>query len=257
MDEIKLPENLAPEVAELFAKPEVMEALKATIQAHTEPLAAKKDELLNKYTQTKKQLDQFGGLETIQSKLSAFEQAEAAKAEAERQAALASTDIEAVKRSYQELIAQKDAKIQEYETSRVASKAKSIIKTAVKETNGDYELLEPFITARTKTVVDADGRVNVQVFKADGTPLYKDNGGEATVQDLLIEFKNSQKFGVMFGADNKTGSGARSTAFNPGAVVDNPFMRNTPAWNVTKQQQMLSTQPELAKMLAKSAGINF
>lgn len=257
MDEIKLPENIAPEVAELFAKPEVMEVLKATIQAHTEPLAAKKDELLNKYTQTKKQLDQFGGLDAIQSKLSAFEQAEAAKAEAERQAALASTDVEAVKKSFQEIIAQKDAKLQEYETDRVNGKARSLVKSAVKEANGDYDLLNPFIAQRTKTVVGADGKINVQVFKADGAPMYKDNGNEATLQDLMNEFKNSPKYGVMFGADNKSGSGARSPAFNPGAAVDNPFMRNTPAWNVTKQQQMLASQPELARMLAKSAGINF
>lgn len=255
MDDIKLPEGMTQELADLFAKPEVKEALSAIVRTNVEPLVAKKDELLNKYTQTKKQLDQFGGLDAIQTKLSAYDQAEAAKAEAERQAALASTDIEAVKKSFQELIAQKDAKIQEYETARVDSKVRGLIKSAVKEANGDYDLLEPFISKRTKHVVDADGKITVQVFKEDGSPMFKDNGSEATVQDLMIEFKGSAKYGVMFSADNRSGSGARNTAINPGAAVDNPFMRNSPSWNTTRQQQLLGSQPELAKMLANAAGI--
>ena len=182
MDEIKLPEGLAPEVSELFNKPEVQEALKAIVQTNVEPLVAKKDELLNKYTQTKKQLDQFGGFDVIQSKLSAYEQAEQAKVEAERQASIASNDIEAVKKSYQELIAQKDAKLQEYEAEKVNSKARSLIKGAVKEANGDYDLLEPFIAKRTQRVVGADGKVEFRVFKEDGSPMLTDIGSDASIK---------------------------------------------------------------------------
>lgn len=250
MDEFTLPEGTSAEVAEMFKNPEVQAAVKALI----EPVVAKKTELLDKYAQTKKMVDELGGFDTIKARLSAHEQAEAAKKQAEQQAALASNDVESVRASMQELIAQKDAKLNAYEQERVQTKLTNMIDKAVKEAKGDLDLLEPFIAKRTKHVVTEDGKIVVQVLKEDGNPMLTSDGKDATLKDLMNEMRNSQKFGIMFEADNKSGSGAKQ-AQATGAMVDNPWAKGTPSWNITKQMATYRENPEMARTLAAQMGI--
>ena len=153
----------------------------------------------------------------------------------------------------QELLAAKDQELQALKQEKVQGKVQGMIGKAVAEAKGDADLLEPFIAKRTRTVVGEDGKIGVQVFKDDGTPMLTSDGNPASLKDLMNEFKNSPKFGRMFEADNRAGSGAKTNAVAAGGV-DNPFMKG-PSFNVSKQMELYRSNPELAKIMASQAGM--
>ena len=251
-DEFKLPEGLAPEVAEMFAKPEVLEVVKGMINGHVTGLLAKNRDLLDKHSVYKKSIDDLGGLDTIKTRLSSVEQAEQARQQAALQVEAASNDVESVRKSMQQMLADKDAKLEAYAKRDVNYQVDKKLSALAKKHDADLEMLTPFLSPRTKTVTDEAGNVSIKVFNADGTPMLKGNMEDATVDDLFVEYSNHPKYGQFFGATNRSGSGAKASAIT-GSQVDNPFMTGTPAFNLTKQSELLRNNPQLANMLASQA----
>jgi hypothetical protein len=250
--EFDLPQDLSPEVAELFAKPEVIAAVQHITAHANKGVAEKNKELLGKLSLSQKEINELGGIDTIKTRLSTVEKAEAEAARRAQEAAAASGDVEAIKKAYEDRLASANATIEQFKSEKITNTVKSQLTKAVADAGGDFDLLEPFIMRRVKPTVTEDGSVKLNLFTNEGGPLITEKG-EGTVKDLIAEFRNSDKFARMFAADNKAGSGAKSTT---GAVsTENPFDKNSPAYSVTKQGQLYTQDPAKARALAAAVGI--
>lgn len=249
MSDMNIPEGTPQEIADFLQKPEVQ----SIVQSMIAPLASKKDEILDKYAQTKKAIDELGGFDAIKSKISAHDQAAAEAKRAAEQAALASNDVEAIKKTYADQLKAVQDELNGLKNAQVQNEATRKINKAIAESKGVAELLEPVVKARTKTEV-VDGKVVVKVLNASGAPMLNADGKDATMADLMNELKMNAIYSRAFDADVKGGSGAKTGSTGTSVATDNPFMKNTPAWNVTKQMLMIKSQPELAKALAAQAG---
>lgn len=250
--EFDLPQDLTPELAELFAKPEVIAAVQHITTQANKGVAEKNKELLGKLSLTQKELNDLGGIDTIKTRLSAVEKAEADAARKAQEAAAASGDVEAIKKAYEDRLSAANAQIEGFKQEKITGTIKSQLTKAVADAGGSFDLLEPFIMQRVKPVLDEDGRVRLSVLTAEGGPLITEKG-EGTVKDLVAEFRDSEKFAVMFKADNKAGSGARSS----GAAVsaDNPFDKASPSYSVARQNQLYREDANKARALAAAVGI--
>lgn len=246
--EITVPEGTAPEIAELFKKPEVL----SIVQHVNKGVAAKNKELLDQLSLTKKELNDLGGVDGIKQRMQTLSDLEAERARLAAEQAEGSNDVETVKKAYQDkldvLAAERDALKQE----KVATKVTSQITKALGDDAEAFEVLEPFIMKRIKSVVQADGSVALQVMTAEGGPLLTEKG-DATIKDLINEFRNSAKFAPLFKATNLAGSGARTTTTV--AATANPFAKGTPAYSPTAQALLFRSDPAKARQFAAAAGV--
>lgn len=246
--ELDLPEGTTPEVAELFMKPEVL----AVVEHHNKGLSAKKQELLDQLSLTKKDIAELGGLDSIKARLQAAADAErAAKSKADNEA-MKSKDIDSVNKAWQEKLDAANAKILQYEQARIQSTVNAQLTKALAEDADALDVLEPFLLKRIKTEIDGSGEIAIKVLAANGGPLLTDKG-EGTLKDLVTQFRDDPKFAPLFRASNKSGSGAKST--NGPVTAENPWLKNTPQYSPTKQAQVYRTDPAKARALAAAAGV--
>jgi hypothetical protein len=247
MNDYELPEGTDPEIAELFKKPEVL----SIVQHINKGVASKNKELLDQLSLTKKDINDLGGIDNIKSKLTAAERLEAERAAKASAEAEGSNDIEAVKKAFQQKLDEANAKLEKHEQERVANKVTSQLVKALDKDADVFEVLEPFLKKRLRTEVEADGSIKVKVLTSEGGPMLTEKG-EASVKDLIASFRDDPKFSPLFKADNKAGSGAKST--DGIASLENPFAKNTPHYSPTKQAQLYRADPARARALAASVG---
>lgn len=240
--------TLAPEVIDLVSKPEVL----AVLEAVNKGLVTTKQNLLTEKGQLRKTLDELGGEETVKQKLTRLAELEAMSDQDKEAAAKANRDVEAVRSEFSMKLGDKDKELNDLKSAIAKGKVTDLIKSAFNDAE-DIDLIMPFVEKRIKHVVDGTGSVKVNVVKDDGTPMFGKNADEATLSDLAEEMRNSEKYARLFKAVNNSGSGA-----GPGkgpSATNNPFMKNSPAWNVTEQARLYRANPQLAISLASAAGI--
>lgn len=236
--------TLAPEVKDIIMKPEVLSVFEAAHNAATSGLIANKTALLNEKGQLKAFIDGFGGQDKLKADLEELA--------ARRAAPSKSQDVEAVRSDLGKKLTDKETELNTLRGAIAQEKVHGFIRDAFKDAE-DLDLVLPFIEKRVKHVIGADGKVQVEVLKADGTPMLGKLADPASLTDLAEEFKNSEKFGKFFRAENKGGGGA--TGGKPGSGAANPFAKNTPHWNVTDQSKLYKSNPTLARSLAAAVGI--
>lgn len=216
------------------------------------PVVKKKDELLSSIgtlNSLKKELEGLGGIDAIKS---LKEQADAAAAAAE-QARLEKLSKEGklteVEEHYKKLLQEKDGKLTSFQQKLLNKEVESTLASAIGE-EGNALLLMPHIRGRVEASFNDEGEVVVTVKGAAGQMLNAD-GKPLTVQDLVAEFKANPMFAGAFKAPQVNGGGSRSA--NAAQGGDNPFAAAT--MNVTKQMELIRSKPEVARALAKSAGV--
>lgn len=241
-------DGLSDDVKTVLTKPEVMEALTKAFEKREAPLKAKRDELLAKISETNETIKQLGGLDSIKG---LAEQAAEARRKAD-EAAAKSNDVETVKKTYSEKLAAAEQRHADLLKQVMNEKAENIVSKAIREAKGSPELLTPHIQSRIKSEF-VDGQVKLTVLGANGVPMLRDDGKEASVSDLLEEFRGSPAYARAFDANGTAGSGARDAkpALNG---VTNPWLSTSK--NLTQQMQMVRDNPALAKSLAAAAGVD-
>lgn len=241
-------DGLSDDVKSVLTKPEVMDALNKVFERREAPLKAKRDELLAKISETNEQLKQLGGLDTIKG---LHAQAADAQRRAE-EAAAKSNDVETVKKTYAEKLSAAEQRHADLLKQVVNEKVENIVSKAIREAKGSPELLTPHVQSRIKSEF-VDGQVKVTVLGANGVPMLLDDGKEATVKDLIEEFRGSTSYARAFDPTGTTGTGARDAkpALNG---VTNPWLSTSK--NLTQQMQIVRDNPTLAKSLAAAAGVD-
>jgi hypothetical protein len=241
-------EGVAPEVATILQSDAAKAVIAAAIEAAKAPLVTNRDKVLADLAAKNarlKQYDELGGLET----LTAAQQARAEAAEAARLAAETSTNAETVKKHYSEQLSAKDQELIALRTSVLEEKVGGKLSAAIREAKGVPELLEPHLRNRVKAEL-VGGKVQITVLTAAGAPMLKDNGADATMADLIAEFKANAIYGRAFEAPQASGAGGKADA---GTQRVNPFAKATQ--NVTEQSRLYRQDKALAIRLAAEAGV--
>lgn len=127
-------------------------------------------------------------------------------------------DVEKVRR---EIMATAEAKVAEAEAKN--GKMKSSLErylinasatSAIAAEKGDAELLMPFVQQHVRVVTEGDDYRAVVVDAQGNTRLNPATGQEMTINDLVKEFKGSQKYARLFESESASGGGAQP---RPGA----------------------------------------
>jgi rubrerythrin len=240
-------DGLPDDLKSVLSKPEVLDAMSKVFEKREAPLKAKRDELLSKISETNEQLKQLGGLDTIKDLA-----AQAAEAQRKvEEAAAKSTDVETVKRTYADKLAAAEQRHADLLKQVINEKAENLVSKAIREAKGSPELLTPHVQSRIKSEY-VDGQVKVTVLGANGVPMLRDDGKEATVKDLIEEFRGSPAYARAFDANGITGSGAKDAKPALNGVI-NPWLSTSK--NLTQQMQIVRENPAMAKSLAAAAGV--
>lgn len=221
-------------------------AIKAYFEQKFAPVVAKRDELLGKVgtaAQLKAELDALGGLETLKTLKQKADDA-AAEAEKARIAALTKDgDKAALEAHYKKLLEDKDAAISKRDQRLINKEVEVQLAAAIAAAEGSSTLLLPHLKGRVEGRLDENGDVVIIAKGAAGQTL--DN-----LNDLVAEFKGMDAFGAAFTVTTASGAGGKKST--DGVTGDNPFAKNT--FNATKQSELITTQPALAKKMAQAAG---
>lgn len=251
----QLPEDvvngLAPEVKDIITKPEVL----AVIEQVNAGLVKKRDELLTDLGNIKKTYEPFGSPDNIKARLDKLAQLEDMTEEEKRKAAAAHKDVEAVRAEMEGRLTAANDELKTYKQAVAEREVTLQLRSAISEAGGDEELLMPFVKGRVKYELGADGAVKVAVRTSADAPMLNKDGKDATLADLVGEFKASDKYARLFKAVNTSGAGSSPSGNQGPGVASNPFAKNSPHWNVTAQAQLIRSNPELAKSLASAAGV--
>jgi phosphotransferase system IIB component len=240
--------GLSAEVITLFSDEKNSAALAKIIEASKAPLVTKRDELLGQITNHKTFLTSLGGEDAIKS----LAQAKAEADQKVKDALAQSTDANAVRDTLGKEIKTRDEKIQALLGEKKDAKVRSQVKRALTEAKGDADLLMPHITSRLKSEVNDAGEVVITVLNEDGKPwMVGTDAKPAKISDLLESFKKNASLAKGFSASGTSGSGA---TFNAGALkgVVNPWAPET--LNLTKQGEIVRSNPEMAKALKAAVG---
>lgn len=239
---------LPDEVKSVITKPEVLEVFDKVVS----PIVAAKNTLLTEKKSLKDAIDALGGLDKVKADLEELNSVRSMTEEERNKAIKASADVEAVRNDLSSKLKGTQDELNTWKQKFAERDLHTAIAKAVGE-DGDFELLLPFIRDRISHKLNDDGRLHIDVLTADGKPMSNATGDAATLNDLISEFKNSQRFSRLFRAEGKAGSGASGQQGTSG-LPNNPFKKG-PTFNVTEQSRIYRENPTLAKQLAAEAGV--
>lgn len=239
--------GLSDELKGVITKPEVLEVIEKVVT----PIITAKSTLLNEKKDLQKAIDAFGGLDKVKADLEELTNVRNMTEEERNKAIKASADVEAVRADLSgKLKAEQDKNVNLMKAIAERELQNTIAKAVGDQ--GDFELLMPFINTRISHSLKEDGRLHIDVMTADGKPMLTSSGDNATLSDLINEFKNDERYGRLFKADNKSGGGAEGAKGI--STANNPFKKG-PTFNVTEQSKLYRSNPTLARQLALEAGV--
>ena len=233
--------NLSPEIVE-------------HINSELAPLKAKRDELLARNSELSalaKELESLGGLETIKSLKAAADKAAADAEEARLNAMKKDNKTAELEQHYNGLLSQRDEKMTKLQQKLINREVEAALQSAIAEEEGSALLLMPHLKNRIEAVMDDEGQISIVVKGAAGQTT-DESGKPLSVKSLVAETKKNPEFAMAFKANPASGGGNRPNTGKGNA--GNPFAEATR--NVTKQMELIKANPDLARTLAKEAGIS-
>lgn len=223
------------------------ELLNAVNSWHNEEvtgLKSNKDQILQSLHQLKSTLEELGGMDIIKQKL-----------QDHNKVTQQATSIE-------EQIRIKDGKIQALQNSLLNGTTKDKLSGALKSAKVKDDAIPDLlsvISSRIKSELDDNNNVRTTVLNHDGKPMLNENGDPVEVNDLVESYRNHPLYGAAFGEASKEVSGTGQVITGPtkkrGRPIDNPFAKNTDAFNVGKQMELLGNPEtkDLAIQMMKEA----
>lgn len=197
-------------------------------------LLDKRDELLSKQVEMKRELEKYKGLGVDPDSLSNIlneygELKQKASVKTEDKVVETDPKLSAKLEFLQSELDAKNNKLSSLQNKLISSAIDSTITNAIAKYEGIPELLKPMLSTRMKTELDDNAQLKITVLNQDGTAMFK-NGEEATVEDLVAELKANEIFAGAFKAKPVSGSGTRTNTTRPTVVVD----PNDPNFNLSK-----------------------
>lgn len=179
-----------------------------------QPLVKKRDEILSELKTAKSRLSEVPeDLDDIKARAGKVNQYETKLAELQKQLDSSNPDekLEQLRQSYEEKIGQLSEKHNKFVNNYKETKVSSQITEAIRKFKGEPELLEHVVRRRIKESVDDNGNIVIETLSQDGKPYFLD-GKEATVEDIVRELKNDERYGKAFEAEGKSGTGGRGNS---------------------------------------------
>ena len=216
------------------------------------PLVSKKDEVLGKYSTLKSELDALGGMDTIKTLRQQADTA-AQQAEEQRRSKLSADDrLKDIEETYKREIGARDEKLTKFQQRAVTREVDATLAEAIRAEDGNPVLLSHVLKGRIEATMSEDGEVVMTVKGPNGEAL-DSKGKPFSLKALVGEFKSNADFAGAFRATPLSGGGTqRGTKSAAGG--DNPFAAAT--YSVTAQMAMIKSSPDLARTLAKEAGVD-
>lgn len=229
-------------IRKILEEPTIQSKIQSRIDSSVSSLQSKNQELLNELKTLKGSLEEFGGLDNIKNVLKELENKKLDKARSEG-------DLKGIETKYMEQLSAKDKELQTLRNTIVEKEIKSLVSSALAKYKAS-ELLEPFIKQRIRGGFQ-DGVV-IEFVNEDGAPMLTSKGTKASIDDLIEEFRQNERFKPLFPAPKKSGSGTDSSVNTDDGF--NPFDRNDKRFNLTKAMEFYKQNPEKAKQLAAKVG---
>jgi hypothetical protein len=228
-------------------------------------------ELANKLDQYKSiDVDEYSQLKEFQSKYQE-EQEKRKMEEAEAQKDWETLKEQMLNRhksemtSYQERIAKdiadRDSAIEKMQKSLYKSIAEAEYIKEISDAKGKIKLLSPHILphlsveefkdslsgeiSHVTRIKDSNGKIRIN--PSTGEPM--------SMKELIAEIKEMPDFKDAFEWEKKLGGSDSVGNVNQPQNSDNPFVRNSPSFNLTRQGEIKRTDPALAARLMAEAGI--
>jgi hypothetical protein len=199
----------------------------------------KRDELLSQVTAFGTRLKTFEDAATA---------AENARRAAEADAIEKGGNAEEVKKHFTGLLTAKEQELAQVRESILTEKVANKLNAAIREAKGVPELLEPHLRGRIKAEM-VDGKLKMSILTVNGMPMMVGDK-DATLSDLLGEFKSNATFGRAFEAPAAGGAGGKASGTTtPG----NPWAPATR--NVTEQMRLYRTDKAAAIRAAAEHGV--
>lgn len=197
-----------------------------------EPLVKKRDDLLSELKDAKAKVSEFNQLD-VDGLRSKAEEADTVKKqldELKRKSSEGDDKYDELRKSLEQEVAKEREKLDRFVTRYKETKVDNLISDAVSKHKGMTDLLKPVLRNRIKEHVTDDGNIEVEILSKEGKPYFI-NGEEATVEDLVKEFKQDDVYSRCFEGSGASGSGTRpSNVKNNGPILDT----NDPNYSLTE-----------------------
>jgi len=168
------------------------------------------------------------------------------------------SEIEKIKTDFtsqlEEALNEKTSLVEEMQSSLDKHIKERDVVESIARAKGNLTLVKPHILPFIK-VVNEDGEYVSRIVDGKGEVRVRDDGDPMTIDDLISEIKSLPEFqGDGIFEREKTPGGSDSTG-NKGKApsADNPWAKDT--WNLTKQGQIIRTDPALAEKFKAELGI--
>lgn len=234
-------DNLPAEAVTVLQSEAVQAAIKAAheaaVAASEAPLKQSKDAILGEKLELARKLaeiEALGGLAALQE---LPKTKEAVKTKSEQETA------------YAEQVKALQTELNGIKAREVNGLLQAKLHKEIRDADGVPELLETHLRSRIKHEQDDAGALKVTVLDRNGIPMIVD-GKDASLKDLLTEFKANTTLARAFNAPALNGGGTKTTV-STSAV--NPFSPATK--NLTEQGRLLKTDKPAAIRLANEAGV--
>lgn len=146
-----------------------------------------------------------------------------------------------------------DAFYKQLERSLVEAEAEA----AIVKAGGNPLFLKHAVMGRIKPEIGEDYTVTTTVLDADGKPDITRHPGKAGpmgIEELVSTYRDSDEYAAAFKSQTKGGSGYDGSDPSSNSGGPNPFARGS--FNLTKQMEMLKSDPGKAKLLQDAAASN-
>ena len=216
----------------------VQKLIADAFEAAEKPLRDKRDALLGekKALETQlKEVNDLGGVEALKQ-VPVIKEDVSKKTKAEE--------------SYAEQVKTLQKQLDDMKSQNVNSKLAERLSREIREAKGAPELLEHHVKSRILHKLDDNGNLQVTVLDKNGVEMFV-NGKEASVSDLLNEFKGNPTYQRAFEAPQLGGGGTKANAST--STLANPFASTT--LNISEQGRMIKTDRNRAVQLANEAGV--
>jgi len=209
-------------------------------------LKNKNQELLSdlaKMKQFRKTIDELGGLDTFKEIVTKQKEAKLKQVED-------SGDMAAIKKQYQDEVAQLKTQLDNLNKDRLNTKVEEQLRQAVQEAGGIFELVAPAMKKHVHAEMTEDG-LNLEVLDETGHLWIKD-GRDAKLSDLVEKLRADTIYSKAFDKAMavKTGSGATNSRRRPEV---NPWLSESRDLEV--QTKIWLDNPDKARRMMQEAGV--
>lgn len=215
------------------------------IQKEKEPVINKNQELLDELKQYKSEVSkykEFGDPDTLAEIVENHKKAKTEAEKAQEEKMKEEGKFHELEEHLRNQIQEKDETLRQFQNRVAQEQAMSSLRQTIQKHEGIPELLEPAAKERIRAEYDGDG-VSISVLDKDGNTMFKD-GKEATLDDLIAEFRSNDTYHRAFNGTGNSGTGTRPSNGPKKQPTDVVLDPKAPGYSLAKAMEYYKQNPE-------------